>query len=184
MSEAQLPFPDGLEPELKEAGTSPVSLRPATTADWAMIRAWLSLPAVIAWWGPPAQTEGAVITALNSEGAMARIIEVSGAPVGYAHAIDASLWGAHLPSELPPGSWEIDLFIADADHRGRGVGAQALKQLKSEVFSTTLAVALAIFPSIANESAVRAFERAGFSWKSVWQDPVAGPAWFMLAERQ
>ncbi|MEM7776931.1 MAG: GNAT family N-acetyltransferase [Pseudomonadota bacterium] len=160
-----------------------VRLRPATSDDWPMIRTWLRLPAIEAWWGPASICEGEVIAALQADAAMARIIEADGRPVGYAHAIDASLWGDELPHGLPVGTWDLDLFVADPELRGRGVGSEALSQLKSEVFATTLAVATCIFPSIANERAVRAFEKAGFAYKSVWQDPTHGPCWFMLCER-
>jgi hypothetical protein len=30
---------------------------------------------------------------------------------------------------------------------------------------------------------VRAYEKAGFRWQSVWHDPHTGPAWFMVAKR-
>ena len=40
-----------------------------------------------------------------------------------------------------------------------------------------------IFPSVKNERAVRAYEKAGFRWQSVWHDPQTGPAWFMVAKR-
>jgi aminoglycoside 6'-N-acetyltransferase len=31
---------------------------------------------------------------------------------------------------------------------------------------------------------VRAYEKAGFRWKRIWNDPYAGPSWFMVAERK
>jgi aminoglycoside 6'-N-acetyltransferase len=51
------------------------------------------------------------------------------------------------------------------------------------VFATTLAVAVCVFPSVKNERAVRAYEKAGFRWQRVWHDPQTGPAWFMVARR-
>ena len=161
-----------------------VRLRPATMDDWAMIRRWLALPAIQEWWGPVTQTEGAVLAALKSEHAIVRIIECDGAAVGYAHAVDATMWGEDLPKDLPAGTWDLDLFVADPAARNKGVGSQALKLLKTEVFSTTLAVAVCIFPSITNEAAVRAYEKAGFVWQSVWNDPRSGPSWFMIAGRE
>ena len=64
-----------------------------------------------------------------------------------------------------------------------GVGQAALAMLKEEVFASTLAVAVCVFPSVKNERAVRAYEKAGFRWKRIWNDPYAGPSWFMVAER-
>ncbi len=66
--------------------------------------------------------------------ALCRIIEAGGAPVGYAHAVDATMWGEELPQDLEPGTWDLDLFIASEEHRGKGVGQAALALLKDEVF--------------------------------------------------
>ncbi|KAB2939210.1 MAG: acetyltransferase [Hyphomicrobium sp.] len=160
-----------------------VRLRPARRADWDLIRSWLARADIEAWWGPRAATEAEVNIALNSGHALCRIIEAGGVPVGYAHAVDATMWGDELPQDLAPGTWDLDLFIASEEHRGQGVGQAALAQLKDEVFGTTLATAVCVFPSIRNERAVRAYEKAGFRWKRIWNDPHMGPSWFMLAER-
>ena len=148
-----------------------------------MIRRWLARPDIQDWWGPLSQTEAEVNIALNSGHAICRIIESGGVAIGYAHAIDATMWGDALPDELEPGTWDLDLFIASEEHRGQGAGQGALAQLKAEVFATTLAVAVCVFPSIKNERAVRAYEKAGFCWKRIWHDPAMGPSWFMVAER-
>ena len=160
-----------------------VTLRPARDADWGQIRSWLAEPDIQRWWGPSAASEAEVITALGSEHAIARMIQVDGADVGYGHAVDASLWGDELPSDLEPGTWDLDIFIAAREHRGKGIGPQALCLLRDEVFATTLAVAVSVFPSIENEQAVRAYEKVGFHWKRIWDDPVYGPSWFMVQDR-
>ena len=164
---------------------SDVRLRPATLAgDWARIRAWLARPDIQRWWGPQASTEAEVLLALGSALAICRIIEADGEPIGYAHAVDATLWGDTLPDDIAPGTWDLDVFIAAERHRGKGAGEAALGLLKDEVFQSTLAIAVCVFASIENEAAVRAYERAGFRWQRVWRDPVAGRTeWFMVAER-
>ncbi|MGI9423542.1 MAG: GNAT family N-acetyltransferase, partial [Hyphomicrobiaceae bacterium] len=103
--------------------------------------------------------------------------------VGYGHAVDASLWGDDLPDDLAPGTWDLDIFIAEPAYRGRGIGSVALEMLRDEVFSTTLAIAVSVFPSVENEPAVRAYEKIGFTWKRIWDDPVYGPSWFMVYDR-
>ncbi len=158
-------------------------MRLARRADWDLIRGWLVRDDIQEWWGPASATETEVNMALNSEHGLCRIIEAGGAPVGYAHAVDATIWGEDLPQDLAPGTWDLDLFIASEEHRGKGVGQTALSLLKDEVFASTLAVAVCVFPSIRNERAVRAYEKAGFQWKRIWNDPYMGPSWFMIAER-
>lgn len=160
-----------------------ITLRPATRADFGLIRRWLAMPDIQDWWGLVTATEAEVNLALGTEHAICRLIDADGEPVGYAHAADATLWGDNLPDDLEPGTWDLDLFVAAEEHRGRGVGQVALGLLRDEVFATTLAVAVCIFPSVRNERAVRAYEKAGFRWQSVWHDPQTGPAWFMVAKR-
>lgn len=164
-------------------GVENVHLRPATGTDWDLIRRWLGRAEIEAWWGPRSATEAEVSIAMGSRHALCRVIEVDDTPVGYAHAIDATAWGDQLPQDLPAGTWDLDLFIASEDHRGKGVGQAALMLLKNEVFGSTLATAVCVFPSIRNERAVRAYEKAGFRWQRIWNDPQMGPSWFMLAER-
>ena len=162
---------------------SVVSLRPAHDSDWQTIRTWLARPDIQRWWGPSAASEAEVITALGTEHAIARMVQVDGVDVGYGHAVDASLWGDELPNDLAPGTWDLDIFIADPNCRGKGIGSEALCQLRDEVFATTLAVGVCVFPSIENEPAVRAYEKIGFRWKRIWDDPVYGPSWFMFYDR-
>lgn len=169
---------DTLPPSLTD-----ISLRPVARGDLDHIRRWLRQPEVEAWWGPASATVAEVQIALESPSALCRIIQVDGVAVGYCHAIDAQIWGDHLPDELQPGTWELDVFIASAGHRGQGVGLKALELLKSEVFSTTLAPAVCIFASIHNEAVVRAYEKAGFRWQTIWAEPATGPSWFMVAVR-
>ena len=160
-----------------------IRLRPAAPEDRFRIRRWLAEPDIQAWWGNAASAEAEINLAMASETALCRIVELAGAPIGYAHAVDAALWGGPRPEEVAPGTWDVDLFIASAEHRGRGLGAVALDLLAEEVFATTLAIACCGLVSIRNETAVRAYERAGFRWRRVWNDPLSGPSWLMLKER-
>ncbi|MGI9422741.1 MAG: GNAT family N-acetyltransferase, partial [Hyphomicrobiaceae bacterium] len=97
-----------------------VSLKPATDHDWQTIRGWLARPDIQRWWGPSAASEAEVIVALGTEHAIARMVQVDGNDVGYGHAVDASLWGDDLPDDLAPGTWDLDIFIAEPAYRGRG----------------------------------------------------------------
>ncbi len=160
-----------------------VRLRPAEETDWPQLTRWLRDPAVQKWWGHASDAEAAIRLILETPSAIGRIIEVGDRPVGYAHAIEATFWGETLPDDLPDWTWDVDLFIAEADYRGRGVGKQALELLAEDVFGSTFAMALSVFVSVKNEVAVRSYEQAGFKWVSVWDDPIAGPVWLMLRER-
>ena len=120
---------------------------------------------------------------MASDTALSRIVEADGAPVGYAHAVEIGVWGAPRPEELPPATWDIDLFIASEAHRGRGAALRRLPCSLRKYSPRLLAVACCGFVSVRNEAAVRAYERAGFRWRRIWHDPLFGPAWLMLKER-
>jgi aminoglycoside 6'-N-acetyltransferase len=158
-------------------------LRPALPEDRFRIRRWLADPEVQAWWGNAASVEAEITLAMASEASLCRVIEADDVPIGYAHAVEAGLWGEHQPDDLPAGTWDTDLFIASAEHRERGAGRTALALLVDEVFATRLAVACCGVVSIRNEAAARTYEQAGFRWTRIWQDPIDGPCWLMLRER-
>jgi aminoglycoside 6'-N-acetyltransferase len=160
-----------------------LSLRPATPGDRFLIRRWLGDPTVQEWWGDAAGAEAAVTLAMESTTALPRIIEHDGKAIGYTHAVEISVWAEERPEDLPSGTWDIDLFIASAEHRGKGLAQAALELLTEEVFGTTLAVACSAVVSVRNEAAARAYERAGFRWLRIWADPMYGPCWLMLKER-
>ncbi len=165
------------------AATQNLTLRPATSGDWRLIRQWIARPDVQRWWGSPSAAEAEIRVALESHAAISRLVLLGAEPIGYAHAIDASHWGPVLPQGMPFGTWDIDVLIAESEHRGQGFGQRAVDLIADEVFSTTLAQALSVFVSVRNEAAVRAYERAGFNWTQVWEDPIFGPSWMMLRER-
>ena len=160
-----------------------VRLRSATADDRFLIRRWLSDPQVQSWWGTAASAEAEVTLALASTAALPRIIERDGIPIGYAHAVETGLWAKAPPEGVPAGAWDVNYFVASAEGDDAGIGSAVLALLTEEVFATTLAVACSGLVSIRNEAAARAYERAGFRWLHVLQDPLLGPSWLLLKER-
>jgi GNAT superfamily N-acetyltransferase len=124
-----------------------------------------------------------VALALNSPGAICRLIVAGSEPVGYAQALDAVLLEEALEAGLAAGTWQCALFIGSQAHSGRGLGGMALQALLAEVFGSTLAVACAIRVPVRNERAVRTIEGQGFRWLRVESDAPLGPLWLMLLER-
>jgi RimJ/RimL family protein N-acetyltransferase len=162
---------------------SPISLRPVAPEDRFLVRRWLSDPEIQSWWGTAASAEAEITLALASAAALPRIVERDGIPVGYAHAVETGLWAKAPPEGVPAGAWEVDYFATPAAGDATEIGSAALALLTEEVFATTLAVACSGLVSIRNEAAARAYERAGFRWLQVLQDPLLGPSWLMLKER-
>jgi ribosomal protein S18 acetylase RimI-like enzyme len=162
--------------------SSSVSLRVAGEGDRFLIRRWLAQDDVQAWWGSRAAAEAEIAIARSSASSFCRVILKDGVPVGYGHAVDAKMWGA-VSAAIPSGAYDIDVFVADAASRAQGVGRFALNALTAEVFASTLAVACSVVVAVRNEKAVRAFERSGFRWVSIFHDPLSGPSWVMLKPR-
>jgi aminoglycoside 6'-N-acetyltransferase len=160
-----------------------VDLRAVVPADRFLVRRWLTEPHVEAWWGSRATAEADVTLALSSSSALCRMILYEGNPVGYAQAVDVDLRRETKPADIPAGSYDVDLFVGAKDLLGKGIGRRALDLLTADVFATTLAVACCVVPSIRNEAAVRAFEKAGFRWVAIFDDPINGPSWVMLKLR-
>ncbi len=160
-------------------------MRPLARRDSDLVNRWLFDPEVRRWWGDAASAMAEIRLALESPTAICRLIEDgrSGLPIGYAQAVELGQQGGTLPAGLEPGTWDCDLFIASQDHRGRGFGQAALAQLVTEVFSSTLAIACTISVSIRNERAARAYERVGFRWASIADDPILGASWVMRRNR-
>ena len=163
--------------------TPALRLRPLAPADGGLVRRWLATPAVRQWWGSAASAEAEIRLASESTTALCRIALLGGEPIGYCHAVEAGALNAALPPGIQPGTWDCDVFIGSEPHRGKGFGAAALDLLADEVFRSTLAVACMIRVSIRNEAAVRAFERAGFHWRSITEDPLTGPSWLLVRDR-
>lgn len=161
-----------------------LSLAPAPSGDFARIRGWLGNPEVQRWWGNGASAEAEIRLAFASEASLCRLIQLDGLAIGYAQAVECGLSGAPLPSAVNPGTWDCDLFIGSQPHRGRGYGQAALDLLAAEVFSTTLAIACVIMVPVRHERAVRAYERVGFQWASIAEDPIHGASWVMIRDRK
>lgn len=160
-----------------------VRLRPALPQDRFRVRRWLADPQIAAAWGNAASAEAEISLALASETALCRIVERAHTPIGYAHALEIGLWTEERPSDLPAGTWHIGYFLALGNDCHVRTGAAVLALLATEVFATTLAVACSSVVSVKAETAARAYERAGFRWRGIWEDPLLGPSWLMLRER-
>jgi aminoglycoside 6'-N-acetyltransferase len=165
------------------AAVNVVSLRPFGPGDRFLVNRWLGEPHVIAWFGSRSSADAELAMAQSSPSSLIRVILLDGAPIGYAQAFDVGVTGGARPAALASGSYEADVFIGAEPHRGKGYGARALALLRSEVFSSTLAIAVGVIVPVRNEIAVRMIERAGFVWREVCHDPLLGPCWVMTTER-
>src|SRR5262245_21638500 len=160
-----------------------VRLRPALIEDRFRSRGWLANRGTAAYLGKCDSAEAEISWALASQTALRRIVEGDRTPIGYAHALEIGLWTEERPPDLASGTWHIGYFLGLGQRCPLHTGAAVLALLSAEVFSTTLAMACPSVVSVKNETAARAYERAGFRWLRIWNDRLLGPSWLMLRER-
>jgi len=122
--------------------------------------------------------------ALESESALCRMLarDTDSAPIGYAHAVDLALWGGDAPPGIPAPAYDLDVFVAESQVRAQD-SIEALRALVAEVFASSFAMSCCALISVRNEAAARAYEKAGFHWREIWHDRIAGPCWVLIAER-
>ena len=69
----------------------------------------------------------------------------------------------------------VDLFVAEADLVGRGIGSEMLRRFVAEVvFARPATIACVADPDVRNLASVRAFEKAGFTAGREFVDPSDG----------
>jgi aminoglycoside 6'-N-acetyltransferase len=91
------------------------------------------------------------------------MIELDGQPVGFLCwqvPPRAELTAADL-DDLPADLVDIDTLVGAPEHRGHGIGPAALEQLIAQLRTQGVQI-VGLGTAIANHSAVRAFEKAGF----------------------
>jgi aminoglycoside 6'-N-acetyltransferase len=151
-----------------------VDLRPLHAADAAELRRILATPAVAQWWDPPdddfplADDPDSTRFTIVVDGAVAGMIQ-------YGEETDPKYRSA-----------SIDLFV-DPSVRGRGVGPEAIRQVVAMLFARGHH-RITIDPAVANEAAIRAYEKAGFRRVGVmraYERDAGGGGWHdgLLMER-
>jgi RimJ/RimL family protein N-acetyltransferase len=147
----------------------------------SLLRTWTHLPHVLQWWGDSGEHLDAICSTPRDTHA---IITVDDNPVGYLcwEAPPRSDLDAAGLSDLPSDLVDIDILIGNPDSLGEGLGPTALGLLM-DILRADSEVSLAgIGTSVANDRAVRAFEKAGFELFREFEDPEHGRCRYMVAD--
>lgn len=127
------------------------------------------------WWGEPEKVLPEVL-ARPGEGGGDALIEADGVPVGYVrwqHPTRAELDEAGL-HDVPESVIDIDIGIGEASRLGRGIGAEALRQVLGIVRQRKGVPLVMICTSVENEAALRCYRKAGFAKSREFDDPEYG----------
>ena len=142
-------------------------LRPLAEGDEAELSRIHRTPEVALWWGAP--DEGFPWT--DEPDATRFTIEV-----------DGNLAGMIQFGEEPTPKYRhatIDLFLDPALH-GQGLGTEAIRRLVRHLIDERRHHRITIDPGVANEAAIRSYEKAGFRPVGVmrrYERPVDGDEW-------
>lgn len=77
---------------------------------------------------------------------------------------------------------DIDIFIAETDRIGKGIGSQAIRTLMTQLRTTTQAKRATLFTGVENNAAIRAYEKCGFVRRAQYEDAEHCWTWVMVAD--
>ncbi len=99
-------------------------------------------------------------------------------PIGYIVCCDLFAYRTLCPNpkglftQEEPGTFCMDLFIAEEDYLNKGYGTQIVKDFVQKIFTDFKAKVIYIDPSLDNKRAIRCYEKAGFKTVKVANDGV------------
>ncbi len=137
-------------PELPLRGER-VVVRLASADDAGMLVRWHRDPEVMRYWDGKTYTHEQMLARLTRADVDAYIVEDDGEPVGYLQA-----WFGEAADVAG-----LDMFLVPAA-RGRGLGPDAARALARYLLSEGGRQRVTVDPYVWNESAVRAWQKAGF----------------------
>ena len=137
-----------------------VRLRPLHASDQATMAAILAEPDIARWWVHEDQ-ETAAADLFDDEDEVRLAIEVEGEVAGMIQ------FGEETTPDYRNAS--IDLFVGTA-WQGRGIGSEAIRLVARHLFEERGHHRLTIDPAVANERAIRVYEKVGFRRVGVMRD--------------
>ncbi len=126
-------------------------VRPAGPADVDLLVGWHADPEVARYWDGETFTRAELEERLARRDVQPFVVEAEGEPVGYVEA-----WWDETGR-----AGGIDMFLVPSA-RGRGLGPDAARALAEHLLDERGWTRVTVDPYVWNESAVRAWRRAGF----------------------
>lgn len=142
-----------------------VRLRPATLDDVPVLKEWDEDPDVVASSGDDDFYDWEVEIPRTVPWRELLVAEHDGIPIGFVQIIDAREEESHYwGDDVPPNLHAIDIWIGAAEHRGRGLGSEMMRQALDRCFADPRVEAVLIDPLVTNTRAIRFYERLGFRY--------------------
>jgi RimJ/RimL family protein N-acetyltransferase len=157
-----------------------LSFRLLQPDDLALLHEWLQRPHVRRWWTERESLEEVVARYLPAiEGADPTdlyLAVLDGEDVGFIQTYLVADYPEHAAVVgAGAGAAGVDLFVADEERTGRGLGSELLRRFVEEiVFATPSTTHCIADPEVGNTASIRAFENAGFRVVGEFVDPGDG----------
>jgi aminoglycoside 6'-N-acetyltransferase len=157
-----------------------IGFRPMTAEDLPVMHEWLQREHVRRWWTKHATLEDVTEHYLPAiEGRAATdlyFIVLDGALAGFIQTYQISNYPEYQQLvEVEEGVAGVDLFLAEEEQLGRGLGTRVLEEfVQRVVFAVPATRACIADPDAENRPSLRAFEKAGFSTVRELVDPGDG----------
>lgn len=154
-----------------------LGFRPLTAGDLPLLHEWLQREHVRRWWTDRETLTEVIEHYLPSiegrEPTDLYLIVDGEASIGFVQTYQVSAYPEYRDLvQVEDGVAGVDLFIADTDLVGRGLGTDVLRRfVDSVVFSDAATHACIADPDVDNNASLRAFEKAGFVRVRVFIDP-------------
>src|SRR5258708_31793078 len=119
-----------------QSSASPYQFRPMSAGDLPLLRRWLAMPHVAAWWGDADEQFDLVRGDLDDPAMDQFIVATHARPFAYLQCYDPSVWpegglGAH-----PEGTRGIDQLLREAEMVDRGHGSAFIRAFTHHLFRT------------------------------------------------
>jgi RimJ/RimL family protein N-acetyltransferase len=157
-----------------------LTFRTVQPDDLPLLHEWLQRPHVRRWW-KERESYGEVVARYlpaidGTDPTDLYLALLDSEPVGFVQTYlvaDYPEYAALVGAE--PGAAGVDLFIADEQRTGKGLGTDLLRRFVDEVvFATPSTTHCIADPEVDNTASIRAFEKAGFRLVRRLVDPSDG----------
>jgi aminoglycoside 6'-N-acetyltransferase len=138
-----------------------ITLRPATLADAPVLRLWDEDPDVLGS-DPNDEWNWDLELARTPQWREQLIAELDGRPIGLIQIIDPLEEETHYWGDCEPNLRAIDIWIGEAQDRGRGYGTAMMVAALQRCFAQPEVKAVIIDPLVSNTRAIVFYQRLGF----------------------
>ncbi|MEW7008124.1 GNAT family N-acetyltransferase [Lentilitoribacter sp. EG35] len=129
--------------------------------DFPMLGEWLRSPELLKWWGDPEEEHRLIRHDINDPKINLMIVSLNEMPFAYVQDYCVHDWPQDYFASFPPTTRAIDTFIGIDEMIGKGHGHGYLGQHIENLISHG-AEQIVIDPYVANERAIKAYEKSGF----------------------